>query len=142
MAHQEALEKLSRLYNQILKAEAQGREDALVIANLSNEIAEKLSTPSNNDSDLSQSHIEIGRLEAINIQSRNQIAILSKKLEESKDEEMNLRILLNEREQTYNEAVLELEKICIELELFKNASTANNHVNTTNVVDHPTSPVQ
>lgn len=133
-AHQTALERLSDLYRQIIKAEAQGREDALVIANLSSEIANQLSM--NEEDDLSQTHIEIGRLEALNIKSRNKIALLSKQLEESKDEIMNLKILVNEKEQAYAEAVLELEKTLIELELMKNARSASS-TTTTNTTTHP-----
>ncbi|KAI8088133.1 hypothetical protein BDF21DRAFT_412536 [Thamnidium elegans] len=121
-AHQQALENLSALYEQIIKAEAKGRSDALVIADLSNKVAQNLSIE-NNRADISHAHIEMGRLEAANIKSRNEIASLVQKLEECKDTEMNLRILLNEREEAYKESVLELEKAYIELELLKNATS-------------------
>lgn len=120
-AHQEALEKLSLLYQQITKAEAQGRSDALVIADLSNQVAENLSID-NTSADVSQVHIEMGRLEAANIKLRNEMAILLQKLEQSKDDEINLRSLLNERDEAHTEAILELEKTCIQLELLKSAS--------------------
>ncbi|GAA5800821.1 hypothetical protein HPULCUR_006260 [Helicostylum pulchrum] len=121
-AHQQALENLSALYEQIIKAEAKGRSDALVIADLSYKVVQNLSI-GNNRADMSHAHIEMGRLEAANIKSRNEIAALVQKLEECKDTEMNLRIFLNEREEAYKESVLELEKAYIELELLKNATS-------------------
>jgi hypothetical protein len=134
VAHQEALGNLSQLYDQIIKAEAKGREDAIRIAELSNQVANYLSSGAKSiDTDSSHLHIEMGRLEAANIKYRNEIANLLKKLEESKDKEMNLKILLNERDQAYAEAVIELEKTCIELELFKNASSTTSATATTAV---------
>lgn len=123
-AHQEALEKISQLYEQIIKAEAQGRSDALVIADLSNQVAKNLTVDKKN-TDISQVHIDMSRLEVANIRLRNEMAILIQKLEQSKDDEMNLRSLLNEREEAHNEAILELEKTCIELEVLKSAGNAD-----------------
>ena len=121
-AHQNALEELTELYEQISKLEAQGRDDAIQIADLSNKLANQLSLKNTTDQDNSQLHIEFGRLEAANIKSRNEIAVLLKRLEESKDDENNLKMLLNDKDQAYAEAVLELEKTCIELDLLKNMS--------------------
>ncbi|KAI7890421.1 uncharacterized protein EV154DRAFT_482260 [Mucor mucedo] len=118
VAHQTSLEKLSVLYEQIIKGEAQGRSDALVIADLSNQIAKNLTMPS---TDVSHIHIEMSRLEVANIKLRNEMAVLTGKLEQSKDVEMNLRSLLQEREVAHQEALLELEKSCIELQVLKGA---------------------
>lgn len=136
-AHQEALERLSKLYQQIVKAEAKGRQDAIRIAELSNQVAHHLALDKEQEnSDSSHLHLEMGRLEAANIKNRNEIAQLLKKLEESRDEEMNLKILLNERDQAYAEAVLELEKTCIELELFKNAASSSASASTNTTVNN------
>jgi hypothetical protein len=128
-AHQKALEQLTELYQKIIKAEAQGRVDALTIANLSNELADMLSSTDNvnHEHDISQIHIEMARLEAANIRSRNEIAVLLKQLEEGKDKEMSLKMLLNEKDQAYSEAVLELEKVSIELQLLKGAMPNNSN---------------
>ncbi|CEP12984.1 hypothetical protein [Parasitella parasitica] len=121
-AHQNALENLTQLYEKIIKLEAQGRDDAMHIANLSSKLANYLSLSNTKDQDNSQLHIEIGRLEAANIKARNEIAILLKKLEESKDDENHLKMLLSDKDQAYAEAVLELEKTCIQLDILKNVS--------------------
>jgi hypothetical protein len=128
-AHQEALEQLTELYQKIIKTEAQGRVDVLTIANLSNELADLLSSTenTNHEHDISQIHIEMARLEAANIRSRNEIAVLLKQLEEGKDNEMSLKMLLNEKDEAYGEAVLELEKVCIELELLKGVMPNNSN---------------
>lgn len=119
-AHQESLEKLSRLYQEIIRAEAKGRSDALVIADLSSQLATHLSMDESiNHPDPSHIQIELSRLEVANIKSRNEIANLLQKLEESKDTELNLRILLNQKEEAYKESVSELERSYIELELLK-----------------------
>lgn len=123
-AHQNALEELTELYEQIIKLEAQGRDDAIQIADLSNKLANQLSLENSKTQDNSQLHIEFGRLEAANIKSRNEIAVLLKRLEESKDDENNLKMLLSDKDQAYAEAVLELEKTCIELDLLKNMSNS------------------
>ncbi|CAO3640182.1 unnamed protein product [Mucor fragilis] len=126
-AHQNALEELTLLYEQIIKLEAQGRDDAIQIADLSSELANQLSLKSTAHQDNSQWHMEIGRLEAANIKLRNEIAVLLKRLEESKDDENNLKMLLNDKDQAYAEAVLELEKTCIELDLLKGMSNGSNN---------------
>jgi hypothetical protein len=69
----------------------------------------------------------MARLEAANIRSRNEIAVLLKQLEEGKDNEMSLKMLLNEKDEAYGEAVLELEKVCIELELLKGVMPNNSN---------------
>lgn len=133
VAHQKALEQLTEMYQKIMKTEAECRVDALTIANLSNELADRLASTehTNHDRDISQVHIEMARLEAANIKSRNEIAVLLKDLEEGKDNEMSLKMMLNEKDQAYAETVLELEKFCIELELLKgvkpNNSNSSNH---------------
>lgn len=126
-AHQNALEELTLLYEQIIKLEAQGRDDAIQIADLSSKLANQLSLKSTSHQDNSQLHIEMGRLEAANIKLRNEIAVLLQRLEESKDDENNLKLMLNDKDQAYAEAVLELEKTCIELDLLKGMSNSNNN---------------
>jgi len=126
-AHQNALEELTLLYEQIIKLEAQGRDDAIQIADLSSKLANQLSLKSTSHQDNSQLHIEMGRLEAANIKLRNEIAVLLQRLEESKDDENNLKLMLNDKDQAYAEAVLELEKTCIELDLVKGMSNSNNN---------------
>ncbi|GAN06947.1 conserved hypothetical protein [Mucor ambiguus] len=133
-AHQNALEELTLLYEQIIKLEAQGRDDAIQIANLSSKLADQLSLKSNTHQDSSQWHMESGRLEAANIKLRNEIAVLLKRLEESKDDENNLKMLLNEKDQAYAEALLELEKTCIELDLLKGMSNGNNNSGSQNAL--------
>ncbi|KAK4508865.1 uncharacterized protein ATC70_013488 [Mucor velutinosus] len=128
-AHQNALEELTLLYEQIIKLEAQGRDDAIQIADLSSKLADQLSLKNTTHQDNSQWHMEIGRLEAINIKLRNEIAVLLKRLEESKDDENNLKMLLNDKDQAYAEAVLELEKTCIELDLLKGLPNGSNSSN-------------
>lgn len=118
MAHQTCLEKLSLLYEHIIKGEAQGRSDALVIADLSNQIAKKLTSPS---TDVSHLHIEMSRLEVGNIKLRNEMAVLHEKLEQCKDVEEQLKSMLQEREVAHQEVLLELEKTCIELQVLKSA---------------------
>ncbi|KAI8642164.1 hypothetical protein BD408DRAFT_387626 [Parasitella parasitica] len=119
-AHQNALERLTQLYAKLVKLEAQGKDDAICIADLSSKLADRLSLVHTKDQDESQLRIEIARLEATNMKSRNEVAGLLKKLEESKDDENNLKLLLNDKDQEYTEAVLELEKTCIQLDLLKN----------------------
>ncbi|KAF1801005.1 hypothetical protein FB192DRAFT_1328584 [Mucor lusitanicus] len=126
-AHQHALEELTQLYEQIIQLEAQGRDDAIQIADLSSQLADQLSLKSTAHQDNSQWHMEIGRLEAANIKLRNEIAVLLKRLEESKDDENNLKMLLNDKDQEYAEAVLELEKTCIELDLLKGLSNGSSN---------------
>ncbi|KAL9552523.1 hypothetical protein MBANPS3_003736 [Mucor bainieri] len=132
-AHQNALEELTLLYEQIIKLEAQGRDDAIQIAGLSSKLADQLSLKSTTHQDNSQWHMEIGRLEAANIKLRNEIAVLLKRLEESKDDENNLKMMLNDKDQAYAEAVLELEKTCIQLDLLKGSMStgANNSSSST-----------
>ncbi|KAI7904461.1 uncharacterized protein BX663DRAFT_505114 [Cokeromyces recurvatus] len=123
-AHQKTLEQLTELYQKMNQLEAQSREDAAKIADLSNQLANQLALSPNEDQ-----RIKIARLEAENIKSRNEIAMLLKKLEDYKDEEMNLKMLLNDKDQVYSEAMLEYEKTCIELELLRNLSIKRHHQN-------------
>ncbi|KAI8067639.1 uncharacterized protein B0P05DRAFT_620692 [Gilbertella persicaria] len=119
-AHQTILEQLTVLYDKMMKAETQARQDAIQIAHLSNQLASRVSVQQSPD--LSQLSMEMGRLETANIKQRNEMASLLTQLEQAKDEEIRLRILLNEKDQDYAEAVLALEQLCIEIELLKNVS--------------------
>lgn len=128
-AHQAALDQLTGLYDRIVKAEAKGRQDAILIADLSNELAKCLSSSvasMHEEQDMSHLHIEMSRLEVANIKLRNEIASLHTTLEQKKDDENQLKMALNEKDQAYAEIALELEKACIELELLKNLSSNNN----------------
>ncbi|KAI9485266.1 MAG: hypothetical protein EXX96DRAFT_475623, partial [Benjaminiella poitrasii] len=125
-AHQKALEQLTELYQKMNTLEAQGREDAAQLANLSNQLAKQLSLKNASDE---ENHLKIARLEAANIKSRNEITALLKKLEKGKDDEIELKILLNNKEQAYTEAMLELENIYVELELIRNLSAKRHQSN-------------
>ncbi|KAG1468788.1 hypothetical protein G6F56_003634 [Rhizopus delemar] len=135
-AHQAALEKISKLYGNILKTEAKCREDAIKIANLSNSLVRQLSLKENHV-DLSEIHIKMVHLEAANIKYRNEVATLSKQLEESQDKQESVECLLAEKEQAYAESLSELEKIHIELDLVKRSAackhTENNKEVATNL---------
>lgn len=124
-AHQATLEKISKIYSQILKTEAKCREDAVKIANLSNKLVNQLSSEEDNI-DLSELHIQKARLEAVNIKSRNEIVILLQQLEKHQDEKDDLESLLDEKNQAYAESLLELEKVRIELELLRRNTKKKN----------------
>ncbi|KAI8375222.1 hypothetical protein BD560DRAFT_393085 [Blakeslea trispora] len=128
-AHQKLLEELSQLYERIVKAEKKGREDSIKIANLSNELASTISFKDAKGKDVSQIHIEMGRLETANIRLRNEMAALLTRLGQAKDEEISLRMVLSEKEEAHAEAITDLEKLCIELELLKNVSNRRPKVN-------------
>lgn len=118
-AHQHVLEELAHLHAHILRAEDQGRRDALEIANLSSQLAQQLSMQEN---DFSKTNIEIARIEASNMKYRNETASLQNQLEESKHQEMLLKQIMNEKEEAYLDAVCELEQTNIQLELMKQSS--------------------
>jgi hypothetical protein len=118
-AHQHVLEELAHLHAHILRAEDQGRRDALEIANLSSQLAQQLSMQEN---DFSKTNIEIARIEASNMKYRNETASLQNQLEESKHQEMLLKQIMNEKEEAYLDAVSELEQTNIQLELMKQSS--------------------
>ncbi|CEI92921.1 hypothetical protein RMCBS344292_07168 [Rhizopus microsporus] len=128
-AHQAALEKISKLYSQILKAESKCRDDAIYIADLSNKLATQLSLR-DGDTDLSEIHIKMVHLEAANIKCRNEVAALLKQLEENQDEQEALEALLGEKDHVYAETLLELEKVRIELELVRRSTASNIEDNT------------
>ncbi|EIE86980.1 hypothetical protein RO3G_11691 [Rhizopus delemar RA 99-880] len=124
-AHQATLEKISKIYSQILKTEAKCREDVAKIASLSNKLVNQLSSEEDN-MDLSEIHIQKARLEAVNIKSRNEIVILLQQLEKHQDEKDDLESLLDEKNQAYAETLLELEKVRIELELLRRSTKKKN----------------
>ncbi|KAI9264745.1 hypothetical protein BY458DRAFT_513843 [Sporodiniella umbellata] len=128
-AHQAALEKISKLYGNILKTETKCREDTIKIANLSNSLVHQLSLKENHV-DLSEVHIKMVRLEAMNIKYRNEMAVLLKELEEAQDRQEAFEAMLTEKEQEYTDSLIELERIHIELDLVKKNTAYkqnNNH---------------
>ncbi|KAI8970301.1 hypothetical protein BDF20DRAFT_838671 [Mycotypha africana] len=120
--HQQLVKQLAELYEQTVNAEAQLRDDAAQIAELSKKLAEQIHEKESISEDLSRVHTEIGRLEAANLQLGQEAAILMKKLQDSRDDEIELRIMLNEKDEAYTKAVQQLEVAHIELELLKHMS--------------------
>ncbi|KAI8391779.1 uncharacterized protein BYT42DRAFT_208257 [Radiomyces spectabilis] len=119
-AHQRALEELSNLLARATRAEAQVRDGAAKIAELSNQLTQALSVSSSSE-ELSKNHIKVSQLEAANLKSRNEAAMLKRQLAESLDDIARLRTLLNEREESLNEVNRHLEDSEIQLGMMKEA---------------------
>ncbi|KAI8971129.1 hypothetical protein BDB01DRAFT_730974 [Pilobolus umbonatus] len=121
-AHQNILKELSDMYDTTLITESKVREDAVYIAQLSNQLARRLSSDAENNDNESERNMHIVQLESENIKLRNQLAVLSHQLEQSIDEQENLKAVLSEEDQSYATALLDIEKSIIELDLLKQAS--------------------
>lgn len=119
-AHQRALEELAHVHERAIKAEAQAREGALQIAELTTQLAQALSSESSSK-DLSEAHITISRLEASNLRARNEVASLKHRLAENMDDIARLRTLLSEREEALKEATRRLEDSEIQLGMMREA---------------------
>ncbi|KAF7728560.1 Negative regulator of mitotic exit [Apophysomyces ossiformis] len=118
-AHQRALEDLANLHIRATKAEAQMRENATKVAELTQQLTQALATDSSYE--LSEAHIKVSQLEAANMKARNETASLKQRLAESVDDIARLRTLLNEREEALNEATRHLEDSEIQLGMMKEA---------------------
>ncbi|KAI8992545.1 hypothetical protein BDB01DRAFT_738618 [Pilobolus umbonatus] len=129
-AHQRALEELQALYSRAAKAENQVRENALKIADLTQQLSEALTVePLSMTQEVTEAQLRASQLEAANLKARNEAAVLKQRLSESKDEIAVLRNMLNEREDALNQANINAEDYQIQLTMMKEAMIEQHHKN-------------
>ncbi|RCH88147.1 hypothetical protein CU097_000418, partial [Rhizopus azygosporus] len=129
-AHQRALEELQAVYARATKAENQVRENAIKIADLTQQLSEALTAqPAVKSQEVSEAQLKASQLEAANLRARNESAALKQKLAESMDDIARLRTALNEREDALNEARLHIEDYEIQLNMLRDAMNQKSSVN-------------
>ncbi|KAG1383455.1 hypothetical protein G6F60_008060 [Rhizopus arrhizus] len=129
-AHQRALEELQAVYARATKAESQARENAIKIADLTQQLSQALLVqPAVKSQEVSEAQLKASQLEAANLKARNESAALKQKLAESMDDIARLRTSLNEREDALNEARLHLEDYEIQLNMLRDAMNQKSSVN-------------
>ncbi|KAI7865528.1 hypothetical protein BDF14DRAFT_1730188, partial [Spinellus fusiger] len=128
-AHQMALEKLSDMYSESLRSEAELRASSVRIAELTHRLTEVLSHRLGLE-ETSDTTITMSRLEAATMKSRNETAALKQGLAESRDDIARLRILLSEREEALGEAKRQLEDSHIQLSMMKDVMSQGGRMTT------------
>lgn len=129
-AHQRALEELQTVYARATKAESQVRENAIKVADLTQQLSEALtSQPVIKSQEVSDAQFKASQLEAANLKARNDSAALKQRLAESIDDIARLQTALNEREDALNEARLHIEDYEIQLNMLREAMNQKSSVN-------------
>ncbi|KAF7722741.1 Negative regulator of mitotic exit [Apophysomyces ossiformis] len=118
-AHQKTLDELVEVHNRAMKAEAQVRDNAVRIADLTNQLADALTQASALMEDLSPMRVQLSQLEASRLAARNETATVRQKLVESMDDVLRLRTLLNEKEDSLTQAKRQLESFEIQLDIMR-----------------------
>ncbi|KAM3580775.1 hypothetical protein VKS41_006834 [Umbelopsis sp. WA50703] len=119
-AHSRAVEELSNLHTRTLQAEAQVRNSAARIADLTSQLDKALTTEVSSTA-LSDATIKISQLEAASIKLRSELATMKQKLAESEDENERLRNSLMEKESNLIETTRILEDNEIKIGMMKDA---------------------
>lgn len=119
-AHSRAVEELSNLHTRTLQAEAQVRNSAARIADLTSQLDKALTTEVSSTA-LSDATIKISQLEASSIKLRSELATMKQKLAESEDENEILRNSLMEKESNLIETTRILEDNEIKIGMMKDA---------------------
>lgn len=121
-AHQRALEELQVVYSRATKAELQVRENAVKIADLTQQLSDALmAQPIVKSQEVTEAQLKASQLEAANLKARNETAGLKQKLAENMDEIARLRTVLNEREDALGEAKIHVEDCEIQLSMMREA---------------------
>ncbi|RCI04093.1 Negative regulator of mitotic exit, partial [Rhizopus stolonifer] len=121
-AHQRALEELQMVYARATKAEMQVRDNALKIADLTQQLSEALlAPPSTMSQEATEAQLKASQLEAANLRARNETASLKQKLAEQMDDIDRLRASLSEREDALAEAKRHVEDYEIQLNIMRDA---------------------
>ncbi|CEP17636.1 hypothetical protein [Parasitella parasitica] len=121
-AHQRALEELQIVFARATKAEVQVRDNAVKIADLTQQLSEALtSQPDVKSQDVTEAQLKASQLEAANLKARNETATLKQKLAENMDDIARLRTLLLEREDSLAEAKTHVEDCEIQLGMMREA---------------------
>jgi hypothetical protein len=119
-AHQRALEELQLVYTRATKAEVQVRDNAVKIADLTQQLSEALLEQPKSQ-EVTEALLKASHLEAANLKARNETASLKQKLAEQMDDISSLKTLLEEREDQVTEARHHLEDYEIQLSMLKEA---------------------
>lgn len=121
-AHQRALEELQTVYARATKAEVQVRDNAVKIADLTQQLSDALtSQPVVKSQEVTEAQLKASQLEAANLKARNEAATLKQKLAENMDDIARLRTLLHEREDSLTEAKIHVEDCEIQLSMMREA---------------------
>ncbi|KAF1803775.1 hypothetical protein FB192DRAFT_1277691 [Mucor lusitanicus] len=121
-AHQRALEELQTVYARATKAEVQVRDNAVKIADLTQQLSDALtSQPVVKSQEVTEAQLKASQLEAANLKARNEAATLKQKLAENMDDIARLRTLLHEREDALTEAKIHVEDCEIQLSMMREA---------------------
>ncbi|KAI8342211.1 hypothetical protein EDC96DRAFT_487126 [Choanephora cucurbitarum] len=135
-AHQRALEELQVVYARATKAELQVRDNAIKIADLTQQLSEALlSQPAVISQDVTEAQMKASQLEAANLRARNETASLKQKLADQMDDIDRLRTALNEREDALAEARRHVEDYEIQLNMMRDAMNQQPNTNTTNTIN-------
>ncbi|OBZ90202.1 Tip elongation aberrant protein 1 [Choanephora cucurbitarum] len=135
-AHQRALEELQVVYARATKAELQVRDNAMKIADLTQQLSEALlSQPAVISQDVTEAQMKASQLEAANLRARNETASLKQKLADQMDDIDRLRTALNEREDALAEARRHVEDYEIQLNMMRDAMNQQPNTNTTNTIN-------
>ncbi|KAI9254804.1 hypothetical protein BY458DRAFT_480719 [Sporodiniella umbellata] len=129
-AHQRALEELQTVYERATRAENQVRENAVKVADLTQQLSEALTNqPTIKSQEVSDAQLKASQLEAANLKARNESAALRQRLAESMDDIARLQTSLNERDDSLNEARLHIEDYEIQLNMLRDAMNQKSSVN-------------
>lgn len=127
-AHQRALEELQIVYARATKAEIQVRDNAVKIADLTQQLSDALtSQPVVKSQEVTEAQLKASQLEAANLKARNEAATLKQKLAENMDDIARLRTLLHEREDSLTEAKIHVEDCEIQLSMMREAMNQQQH---------------
>jgi hypothetical protein len=127
-AHQRALEELQIVYARATKAEVQVRDNAVKIADLTQQLSDALtSQPVVKSQEVTEAQLKASQLEAANLKARNEAATLKQKLAENMDDIARLRTLLHEREDSLTEAKIHVEDCEIQLSMMREAMNQQQH---------------
>jgi hypothetical protein len=119
-AHQRALEELQVVYARATKAEVQVRDNAVKIADLTQQLSEALrAQPAVQSHEITDAHLKASQLEAANLKARNETAHLKQKLAEQLDDIARLKNVLQEREDQLSEAKIHVEDYEIQLSMMR-----------------------
>ncbi|KAI8575472.1 hypothetical protein K450DRAFT_275605 [Umbelopsis ramanniana AG] len=119
-AQARALEENTELHARANTAEAQARDYATRMADLSNRLAEALSSTKATGS-LSDAKLQITKLEAANIKARGEVASLQQQLAASMDEIATLSNTVSKQEAELTEYVRKLEDAEVKVAMMKHA---------------------
>jgi hypothetical protein len=119
-AQARALEENTELHARANTAEAQARDYAARMADLSNRLAEALSSTKSTGS-LSDAKLQISKLEAANIKARGDMASLQQQLAASMDEIATLSNTVSKQETELTEYVRKLEDAEVKVAMMKHA---------------------